>query len=131
MSWAKRTVCGTCSVGFKGNLSLLEILFSCPGKMANGLFAVETHGHVANMIAQTHVLWRSTAFLVGFLHVVFLEPPKLDCYWVRSLDFNFWEIKGGSTKPTKSDKLFAEGSAAQWVFSRETLSKSRRKGKFQ
>ena len=30
--------------------------------------------------------------------------PKLDCYWVGSLDFNFLiEIKGSATKPTKSE----------------------------
>ena len=38
-------------------------------------------------------------------------PLHLDCYWVGSLDFNFWEINGFSTKPATVE-LFAEGSRA-------------------
>ena len=38
----------------------------------------------------------------------------LDCYWVGSVDLNFFlEIKGFSTKPPKSFQLFAGGSLQQ------------------
>ena len=39
-------------------------------------------------------------------------PRRLDCYWVGSLDFNFLEHFGVSTKPQRSEQLFAGGSTA-------------------
>ena len=45
--------------------------------------------------------------------LVLVECKWLDCYWVGSLDFNFWGNQGGvSTKPSKSDSLFAGESTA-------------------
>ena len=37
---------------------------------------------------------------------------SLDCYWVGSLDFKFWDTQVFSTKPPKRFQLFAGGSSA-------------------
>ena len=36
----------------------------------------------------------------------------LDCYWVGSLDFSFWEIKGFCSLNPQKVKLFTGGSTA-------------------
>ena len=41
-----------------------------------------------------------------------LETSNLDCYWVGSLDFTFWEIEGFSTKLTKCFFFFAGGRSS-------------------
>ena len=55
-------------------------------------------------VASLEVPFHSSNLLRFPGSTIFGHAPKLDCYWVGSLDLNFWvEIKECSTKPPDCD----------------------------